>query len=456
MRDWLYLWILGGLALPKLVLTVLNKREILQWKKRIFKRSSNLINTFWENSSKTLQIVIKSFVWFFSIIMILSIIIGLLFIAQTKKEIDAVNKLNKGVSELFIKLNDIPDLSSRDRIFINKKRQELFWGGNVKITMFNKSTYNSLDSKAQYAYSQYSLGHPEEFLEAIEKPESEIYYYYPEMTINAAFELGLFDDCRRLIEHHKKWLETTQGRSINDISSRLIQTIEKVGLFELAKEIIDKRATTSNSNKETIPVPSKGEDFVWAMYQAHALLMTGESEKALAIYRRLMNDSGNNSPQQNHDWKEEIKKDFAVFRWLGFVDTDISRIEKELHLNRLHVYSAPADDSNTSLAQPFIGAWQYEDDGHRVQWEIKDKYNLCHYLFQSKKNEKWEDDDIAATRYRFKQVDDKLIIEELNVRENRLSVSEIVQVTADEFQAKTIDNGNGADHKIRVFQKMKK
>jgi hypothetical protein len=76
---------------------------------------------------------------------------------------------------------------------------------------------------------------------------------------------------------------------------------------------------------------------------------------------------------------------------------------------------------------------------------------LCRYLFQIKSGEKeWADNDIAVTRYRFKKMDTKTIIEEYNVRSNELMVSEVSLVNNDELQVKAIESGE-----VRNFRRMK-
>jgi predicted DNA binding protein len=104
------------------------------------------------------------------------------------------------------------------------------------------------------------------------------------------------------------------------------------------------------------------------------------------------------------------------------------------------------------LAQPFTGKWRFEENGYRIILEItKDNHNLCRYLFQTKKIDKdeWVDDDIGVTRYRFKQIDNKTIMEEYNARTHVLSVNEITLVNDNELRVKAIEN-----EKINVFHKV--
>ena len=72
-------------------------------------------------------------------------------------------------------------------------------------------------------------------------------------------------------------------------------------------------------------------------------------------------------------------------------------------------------------------------------------------MYHTKKGEKeWIDEDIAVTRYRFKQMDNKTIIEEYNARSNELSVSEIVLVNDDELQVKGMESGD-----VKIYRRVK-
>jgi hypothetical protein len=441
MWDWSNIWFLYVLLLPKLVLTVIEKKEILQWKRRIFKRSFNLLSAFADNTSRLLHRILRVATWIISFILILAITVGVFAVLGFVKQTKMLQKTNKTIDELFDRLNDTPTstISTSDRIFVNQKyvaylranyNFEEIVGGFSKHTdkkileyVANNGSWFGENRYYQYAFSQYNLGHPEEFLDGIKKSD---FGSYPQTVIKAAFELGLFDDCRKLLEQYKKELENTEGRSLGEFDKEIIWTAEKVGNFEMVK---------------ASPNPSeKGGDLV--VYQAHALLMTGEREQALSLYRKQINA-----------YKNEIIKDFAIFRWLGFPDNEISMVEKELHLDEIKVYTCPDDDTNTaSLAKPFIGEWQCEENGYRINWEIKDDYHLCHYLFQTKQHDKdkWIDDDIAVTRYRFKQVAGRTIIEEYNVRTNVLSVGEITLINDNELQI------NKDTDKVRVYKRVMK
>ena len=56
--DWANIWILLALLLPKWVLTIIQKREIVQWKQRIFKRGF----IFMDNPSALFHRVSKTFI----------------------------------------------------------------------------------------------------------------------------------------------------------------------------------------------------------------------------------------------------------------------------------------------------------------------------------------------------------------------------------------------------------
>ena len=436
--DWSNIWVLCLLLLPKLVLTIIEKREILQWKQRIFKKGFNFLSVFMDHSSKLLHKLLRTTVWVISVLLILCLGLGIPYLIYLQEDSEKIIKAQKEIEELFTRLDNLSlPLSANDRIFINKKRvsylQGMYHGEETIFNSVSHGGWSSEDKYYEYAFSQYRLGYPEESLVGIQEYlQSNTMQYKPNTTIKSAFELGMFDDCRTLLENYKKTLENGKDHSINEFHVETIWVAEKVGLFELAKEMCEHLEKTDDNAALLI-------------YKAHALLMTGEREQALSLYRRKIND-----------YKNAIQQDFAVFRWLGFTDTEISAIEKELHLNKFTIYTLPADDANTDIAQSFIGKWQHEENGTRIQWEIKENDNLCRYLFQKLRNDKdeWIDEDIAVTRYRFKQIDRKTIIEEYNLRTNVLSVSEIVVISDNELQVTEMDNGNGkSENKIRVYQR---
>ena len=419
----------------KLILTIFQKREILQWKQRIFKRGFNLVSVFLDKSSKSFQKALRLLAWVVLVIMIACIVVGGIFISTLMKVNERFEAAQLTIEELFKELDNISALSASDRLFILKKRaaylRENFFDekpikftGNSDYRGWSAGKYYSAGKNYfDYAYYQYNLGHPEDFITGINQFfKTKNFPSYPHTAIKAAFELGLFDDCRKLLESHKDYLKSNKGRP--SLDNEVVWTAEKVGLFDLAKEILD----------------SLDNNGALVIYKAHALLMTGESEKALSLYRQQINDTS-----------FDLKKDFAVFRWLGFSDTELSMAEKELHLDRINVFTHPDDEANTAIATPFTGKWQYEEsDYHRILWEITaDNHNLCRYVFQTKKNN-WVDDSIAVTRFRFKQMDSKTIIEEYNVRTNTLTVSEVTLISNDEMHVKTIDNAE-----IKVFRRLK-
>jgi hypothetical protein len=433
---------IGVFLFLKLAFTVYQKREILRWKKRIFTKRMNFVTLFLDKSTKLSQRIVKAFVWFISLILIGCLCIGIYVLFNIEKEYDKREKTYKTVDELFERLHDKSTLTASDRLFISKQRtaylRDNFFLGSAK-SFFGSVNFRGWQSEKRYfdyALYQYRLGRPEDFLTGIhESVKSNSLKHHPQATIKAAFELGLIDECRKLIEIYLKRLETGNDHSINESDSEIIRIALKVGLFDRVKEIFD----FSNEG-------------VLGVCKAHALLMTGEREKALTLYRQQINNT-------SLDRKAAIKKDFAAFRRLHFPDTDIFMIERELHLDKINVCTLPDDDTNTALAQPFTGNWQFEENDRRIRWEITaNNHNLCRYLFQTKADgtNQWIDDDIAVTRYRFKQSGSQTLIEEYNVRTNTLSVNELTLLDNNELQTKAINNGSAdfAD-KIRIFRRVK-
>jgi hypothetical protein len=346
------IWIINVLLLSKLVFTVFQKREILQWKKRIFKRSFNFLSLLLDNSSKTLQKALKLFFWILSVLLIAILGTGGVALYVLQKENNNFKKSHQTIDRLFEGLDDSSTLSTSERIFINRQRveylQKIFFQVLPDWFIGEYVTHGGWTSGRYYQYAlyQYRLGHPEDFLEGIKESletDSKQTFnqtllksifslqLHSQTMIKAAFELGLFDECRKLIDIYKDNL-----------------------------------------------------------------------------------------------------------------DAEITFIRDELNSERLSAFAFPSDDTNTKLAEPFTGKWQFEENGHRINLEItKDTYNLCRYLFQIRKNDQneWIDNDIAVTRYRFKQIDNKTIMEEYNARTHVLSVSEISLVNENELRVISVESG---------------
>lgn len=285
-------------------------------------------------------------------------------------------------------------------------------------------TDDSLDVRTfQYALCQYNLGHPElAFGKTLDN-------YV--LSINITFELGLYDICKAYLEAYKEILENTEEQF--DVG--LIWTAEKVGAFDLAENLYNGLENIYNNNALIIN-------------KAHVLLMVDDKENALSLYRNYLNEPF---------WKYEIEKDFSVFRWLGFSETEISFAERELKLNKIEVYTNPNDEENTALTIPFIGNWQCEENGYLINWEIKNNYNLCSYLIQKRNTvtNQWDDYNIAVTRYRMKKIGDKTILEEYNSRTNILTVGEIEKINDNEIHVKIIESGDPKDSgKIRIYKRI--
>ena len=450
-------WIICAILLPKCALTVFEKRAVLKWKNRIYTRHINLISVLLEKSTNAANKVVKAFAWFITIIILASLMLGVVALLDIK---DAYRKLEitqKQTDVLFEEFDALPNLPKSKQITISRLHAD-YLTENFKTTkkvQFGSQFNGGWAPKTryyEYAIYQYRLGYPESMLGGIDDAveSNALPHYsvttgeqdnkipaslqqYPYTAVKAAFELGLSDDCRKLLKSSKTQQGKSDAFSLNDWDADMIWTAEKVGLFELAKEVLDRKGTDAGNSILTV-------------YQAHALLMTGDREKALSLYRH-----------KTHDCKDNIEKDFAVFRWLCFPDTEIALIENELNLNRIIVYTSPADDANTDLAKPYTGKWQYDENGYRIQWEItNDNHQLCRYVFQTqqKDSDEWLDDDIALTRYRFKQIDGKTILEEYNARTNVLSVSEIMYISDNEIQVRIITNKGVAADKVKIYKRI--
>ena len=294
------------------------------------------------------------------------------------------------------------NLSERDMRFVNNRRLDYLRKN------FNKElTDNVIDIRNyQYALCQYNLGHPENVFDNVDAntriPDCKL-------AIKAAYDLGMYDICRELLPGYKNALKNTAGYTLQDFDTNMIMIAENIGAFDLVKEIFN--------DLEII-------DDAMEIKKAHALLMTGDKENALSLYRKQINKKSN--------LKNEIEKDFTIFRWFGLSETEISFAEKELNLNKKQVFTNPDDEKDISAAAPFIGKWMRDEFNTLYYWELtRDNYNLCFFTTQSKKT--LNNLEIELTRYRIKQVDDKKIIEQYDPRTNRLQSKEINKINDNEF-----------------------
>ena len=237
-------------------------------------------------------------------------------------------------------------------------------------------------------------------------------------AIKTAYELGDYDNCRDLLSGYKTALINTTGHSIREFDANMISLAENIGAFDLVKDVYD-------------IFENIDEDNTLMIKKAHALLMTGDKENALSIYRKQVDASG--------DSKGKIEKDFSIFRWLGFSDTEISLAEKELNLDIIPVNTKPADEKDMSPATPFFGKWKREDENFIFTWDLtQDHYNSSYYLMQTK--EPVTDFDMEVTHFRIKQIDGKTVLEQYNPRYNRLNIREIEIVDEDELKVTLIES----------------
>lgn len=201
------LYILSGLILIKLGATVLQKREMLLWKQRIFSRDANYFSVFLQNSSLWAQKAIKTIVWTTAAVLMVIVGLGVIYFIQIKKKEEYIQRTYEIVDELFERLHSTP-LTPKERLFFYKKYLELT---SIRTNFeLNKEEeeegivsyhFGQEFSTSEYAMAQYHIGHPEGFLELIKGTKRS---KYPIAEIKAAFALGLYEDCLRLILAFKK------------------------------------------------------------------------------------------------------------------------------------------------------------------------------------------------------------------------------------------------------------
>ena len=436
--DYIDYLVLPVISLIKLTLAIFKKRKFSKRKfssnESGFKRPGAIFN--WKIKITPTRIVL---------LLIVGIIIaGMWFSIHDKQK--KIDESNKKIDDIYNHIEAASsDIPSDLRIYIYKSRLDYLTNTKGYIgkmvldelsnDFFDKSYFNdSIDIlNYQYALCQYYLGDPGYDPDLV---ISSPYLPAQKLAINITFELGMLDDCRKLLKKYKESLKNTEGLSLDYFDENLIWTAEKVSSFELVKEIYNESESIDNNK-------------ALAVYKAHALLMTGEREKALALYREQLSDNPSGL-------KNNLIRDFSVFRWLRFPDNEISEVERELNLDRIQINTSPKNDNNTAnLAKQLTGNWKCEENGYIINWEISsNNYNLGCYLIQTtdKKTGEIYDYDITVARHRLKQVDSVIIIEEYDARNNTLLTGEIVKINEDEMQLKITGSTNPElQNKVRIY-----
>jgi hypothetical protein len=405
---WCILWLLLPLSvLPKLTSVIIEKKEIQQWSKRIFKEKFKL-------SSNLKKWVMISIGMFYLFIFVIIFALGLLIFYMQKEQVAIQNEIIYG---MFDDLNNKSSLTRSDQYYFNKTYYLGYLEDKTNLDVLLEGDTNYIYDRL--ALCHYKIGNPEYTIGYLNSNSIECM----KLSILVYEELGEVSKAKEMLHSYKTALDKSDKGNEFDIS--MIRVAERLGEFGLLKDFYNQYLSNIS------------DDPLVLLINAHNLLMTGEKDDAFRIYQDLI---------KTEKYENIIESDFAIFRWLGFDDTEISEMEKRLRLNRIPVYTLPSDDANTvNLKKSFIGKW--EDDYDSGKWEInEDGYNISSYL---------SDDYFGVSRFRIKEVNQKLILEEYDYRNDNLFTSEIEKVSENEIHVKIIENGNvNMRDQIRIYKRV--
>ena len=259
-------------------------------------------------------------------------------------------------------------------------------------------------------------------------------YLLKTLIYNDLCDSKRLDSCIRLILTRDR----DAFNSIHD--NQLDWFAEKNGNFAIAKEIFELYKEKNLINIDEVSA--------YTLNYAHALLMTGEVNAAISIYKAHANATFDDGRR----WVDEIINDFGVFRWNGIDDKNFKLVEQALHLSVKQYYTTKADVNNKDLNQRFAGKWLCNENGNSIFWEISEENNMSFYVIYDAENNL---QGVTFDHYRFSKQGKTIYLEEYNPRTSLILSGSIYPVSVNEIILSIIDNGVMADRgKTMIFRRI--
>lgn len=407
----IYYGIVNGIIYLKLYQTVIFSRLIRsKWKLNqvVFKkRKENIVLTKILNTLGVLA--------FFGMAFSVLAYYGVTLIEKQEK-IDATNNV---LLELYDGLDRISDrLSATDIYYLNTNCIDLL----IKNHPDEIHSDGTCQNAERLARSLYNTGQPYIAYEWY----SGTNFLLRGKIYESLGDINRADTCLTLY-----WDEYKQS----DFDQKIIWQLERCGNFELAKEVLD---TIFSREIIDINTPS-----AFLMNFAHALLMTNRNIEAIDIYKKFKGKKLENGVQ----WDDALINDFAVLRWLGQNSEKFCFVEKELKLPVRPIII----QHDSTLVKKVEGIWKCEENGITIEFEIKNKYQLTHYLITDEDDFNWA----YFTRYKLRKVDDEIVIEEFDFNSSILSRGKIHLVDNNTMLLTMINSGNSVEtEKVRKYTKI--
>lgn len=333
---------------------------------------------------------------------------------------EKVNEAHIKLLKMYDGLDRISDrLSVTDIYYINSERFDLLFDNYYDDIKSDSSSVNA----ARYARSLLNMGYPD---------SANTWYSGSSFLLRGEIYESLGDINRADICLTFYWDDNKH----TNFDQRIIWQLERCGNFELAKEVLDTIFSKGIIDRNA---PSG-----FLMNYAHALLLTNKNNEAIDIYKKFKGKRFENGVL----WEDELENDFAILRWLGHNDEKFCFVENELKLPVRPVII----QHDTTLVKKLEGKWECQDDGFIIEFEIKNNYQLTHYLITDEDNSKWA----LFTRYKLEKLGNEVVIEEYDYNSSILSRGKIHLVDNNTMLLTIIDNGNPEKTgKIRKYTKQK-
>ena len=295
------------------------------------------------------------------------------------------------------------------------------------------------------------------YLYNLYEPLSALAYLYPDnywdqryLWIASCMRAGLYDYAEKYLE---LCAASGEYRDYNWISTaNLIWDAEKVGRFDLAKEI---KEIVDETN-----VPIQNEPS-YLMNSGHIQLMEGATDDAFDSYDRAVKsyiDARLDKAEARKFIIGNLKNDMEIFRWLNVGNnTQIQKVYDKYALSKRDFLTSLADSTATSeFVTDVEGGWVLADTSIIIYYHSQSP--LCKYRFMSKDGDgNFEEIFRCMTNIRCTKQDGHFYIEEFYPEApiDAISLEEIIKHDEETLSIKIIDNGNASDKgTVRTYHRI--
>lgn len=374
----------------------------------------------------------------FAVFMIL--IYGLLIAEKNEK----LEKAADAAEDLFSTLNNAQErFNWGDNKYFNQQRMDFL------ETLYDDELSDTEpdEYEGKYALCLYNLYEP---LNALAYLYPDHYWNQRYLYIVSCLRAGLYDEAEKYLE---SCASSGEYRDYNWISTaNLIWAAEKVGRFDLAKEL--KEIVDQNNE-------SMRNDLSYLINSGHILLMEGLTNDAFDSYDKAIQsyiDMSSDKAEARKFIIANLNNDMEIFRWLNVGDnSQMQKVYDRYALSKRDFHTSPADSTTTrELVTDVEGGWALADSSIVLHYYSKSP--LCQYMLMSKDDDgDFEELSRGMTNVRCTKQDGHFYIEEFNPEASidAISIGEIVEHDKETLSIKIIDNGDASDKgTVRIYHRI--